>query len=66
VDAGTVTGPDYGANQVTITVYHNYEAASRLQKMSWLTEQYVGYRLPPCLWVRCLFWQYWGGGTLEY
>jgi hypothetical protein len=51
VDAGTVTGPDYGANQVTIAVYHNYEAASQLQKMSWLTEQYVGYRLSPSLWV---------------
>jgi hypothetical protein len=55
VDAGTVTGPDYGANQVIIVVYHNYEAASRLQKMSWLTEQYVGYRLPPSLWVRYLY-----------
>ncbi len=51
MDAGTVTGPDYDANQVTIAVYHNYEAASQLQKMSWLTERYVGYRLSPSLWV---------------
>ncbi len=64
MDAGTVTGPDYGANQVSIVVYHNYAAANQLQKMSWLTEQYGGYGLPPSLWVRCLFWQYWGGGVL--
>jgi hypothetical protein len=54
-DVGTVTGPDYGANQVRIVVYHNFEAASHLQKVSWLTEHCAGYLLPPSLWVRvCL------------
>jgi hypothetical protein len=54
-DVGTVTGPDYGANQVRIVVYHNFEAASHLQKVSWLTEHCAGYLVPPSLWVRvCL------------
>jgi hypothetical protein len=54
-DVGTVTGPDYGANQARIVVYHNFEAASQLQKVSWLTEHCAGYLLPPSLWVRvCL------------
>jgi hypothetical protein len=51
-DVGTVTGPDYGANQVRIVVCHNFEAASHLQKVSWLTEHCAGYLLPPSLWVR--------------
>ncbi len=54
-DVGTVTGPDYDANQVRVIVYQNFEAASRLQKISWLTEQYAGCRLPPSLWVRYLY-----------
>ncbi len=53
-DVGTVMGPDYGANQARIIVYHNYEAANRLQRISWLNEQYVECRLPPSLWVRYL------------
>ncbi len=54
-DVGTVTGPDYGANQVRIVVNHNFEAASHLQKVSWLTEHCAGYLMPPSLWVRvCL------------
>jgi hypothetical protein len=53
-DVGTVTGPDYGANQVRVMVCHNYEAASQLQRISWLNEHCVGYRLPPSLWVRYL------------
>jgi hypothetical protein len=54
-DVGTVTGPDYGANQVRLVVCHNFEAASHLQKVSWLTERCAGYLLPPSLWVRvCL------------
>ncbi len=51
-DVGTVTGPDYDANQVRVVVYHNFEAASQLQKISWLTEHCAGCRLPPSLWVR--------------
>ncbi len=51
-DVGTVTGPDYDANQVRVVVYHNFEAASHLQKVSWLTEHCAGCRLPPSLWVR--------------
>ncbi len=51
-DVGTVTGPDYGANQVRIVVCHNFEAARHLQRVSWLTERCTGYLLPPSLWVR--------------
>ncbi len=51
-DVGTVTGPDYGANQVRIVVRHNFEAARHLQRVSWLTERCTGYLLPPSLWVR--------------
>ncbi len=61
-DVGTVTGPDYGANQVGIIIYHNYEAAGRLQKLSWLNEQCVGPRLPPSLWVRYFMLMMLGGG----
>ncbi len=69
-DVGTVTGPDYGANQVRIVVYHNFEAASQLQKVSWLTEHCAGYLLPPSLWVRvCLLivtGKKKGGGEFQY
>ena len=51
-DVGTVTGPDYDANQVRIVVCHNFEAARHLQRVSWLTERCTGYLLPPSLWVR--------------
>jgi hypothetical protein len=52
VDAGTGTGPDYCTIQVPVRVFHNYGAARQLQIVSWLTEQHVGVRLPPNLWVR--------------
>jgi hypothetical protein len=51
-DAGTGTGPDYCTIQLPVRVFHNYGAARQLQIVSWLTEQHLGVRRPPNLWVR--------------